>query len=41
VRGGVAKSWLFSFSDTELLGDGNSEGENRGECSGLSVLWVA
>jgi hypothetical protein len=38
VRGGVAKSWLVSFSDNELLRDGNSEEENRGECSGESVL---
>jgi hypothetical protein len=41
VRGGVAKSWLVLFLDTELLGDGNSEGKNRGECNRENVLWVA
>jgi hypothetical protein len=38
VRGGVAKSWLVLFLDTELFGEGNFEGENSGECRRESVL---
>jgi hypothetical protein len=38
VRGGVAKSWLVSFSEDDVDGEGNSDGVKRGERKGEKVL---